>query len=159
MGRLHSAHNPLGGRPVGSKWDHVVDPQAEQHALEVSKNDCQTPRRPLDKTHLLMEPGDSNRAQRVSEGRKTSQEMGRRHQFILTTNHNGLTNDTTSLTAAQDGLKWDFMESDFVNSGLKQATRLTTLTVATATITPTKARQTTHTTKAHNRKLMLQRHR
>ena len=54
--------------------------------LETSKNECQTPGRPLDTIHLQMEPSDINQRERISEARKTSQQMGRRHKFILTTN-------------------------------------------------------------------------
>ena len=54
--------------------------------LEISKNDCQTPGRPLDTIHLQMEPSDTNQTERLSEARKTSQQMGRRHKLILTTN-------------------------------------------------------------------------
>ena len=39
-----------------SKRNHVVDPQAEPELLEAGKDDCQTPRRPLDQSCLQLEP-------------------------------------------------------------------------------------------------------
>ena len=51
-----------------------------------SKNGCQAPRRTPGNIHLQLETSDINQAERVSEAMKTSNDMGRRHQRILTTN-------------------------------------------------------------------------
>ena len=101
-----------------------MGPKTGQNVLEASHNDCQTPRRPLDKAYLQLESSDLEQAERAPEARKTVQEMGRRHRRILTTsqnqqNKNDLTIDTTWLTTAQDGSKWDSLELDFVSSRLK----------------------------------------
>ena len=54
MGRLHNESNEKSGRLVNSKRNHVVDPQTEPDLLEAGKDDCQTPRRPLDQTCLQL---------------------------------------------------------------------------------------------------------
>ena len=51
----------------------------------ILRQSMETPRRPLDKTHLQLEPSDIDQTERVSEARETGQEMGRRHQFVPTT--------------------------------------------------------------------------
>ena len=63
--------------------------------------------------------------------------------------NNDLSNDTTWLTTAQDGSKWDCMESDFVSSRLKQPVRPTPIATTTTT-KPTTLGQTTHATEAHD---------
>ena len=42
--RMRNESNAQSGRLISSKWNHVVDPQAEPDLLEAGKNDCQTPR-------------------------------------------------------------------------------------------------------------------
>ena len=120
--------NALSGRLVCSKRNHVVVPQTEPDSLEAGKDDCQTPRRPVDPACLQLEPININQAKRIPEPRKTSQEMGRTstcNQTDPTDNHD-LTSDMTWLTTAEDSSKWDAMESDFKSSRLKQPARPTT---------------------------------
>ena len=65
-----------------------------------------------------LELSDINQAERVSEARKTGQEMGRRHQLSPASikspqrDNNDRTNDATWFTTAQDGLKWAAMECE-----------------------------------------------
>ena len=59
--------------------------------------------------------------------------------------NNDLTNDTTWLVTAQDGLKWDSMERYFVSSRLEQPIRPTTPIDTTTTAKTTTT--TTHATK------------
>ena len=125
-----------------------MDPQAEQDALEAIKNDCRTPRRSLDKTHLQMESIVIKQAERVSEARKTSQEIDDIN-LIHTTKVHRDDNNTIWVATVQDGLIWDSMEGDFVSSRLRQPTRPTTPIVTTVTAKPTADRQTTNTTEAH----------
>ena len=58
-----------------------MDFQPEQNVLEARRNDCQAPRRPLDKAHFKVESSDINQTGRVHETRTTSHKMGRRHQL------------------------------------------------------------------------------
>ena len=83
--RLQYASKSQDRRLIGSKWNHVVDPQTAQVTWATSKYDCQAPRRTPGNIHLQLETSDINQAERVSEAKKTSHEMGRRHQRILTT--------------------------------------------------------------------------
>ena len=58
-----------------------------QDVLDASKIDCRTARRPLDETHLEVEPSGTSQADRVSEARRTGQEMRvrrshRRHSVV-----------------------------------------------------------------------------
>ena len=55
---------------ISSKRSHVVDPQAEPDLLEAGKDDCQTPRWPLDQTFLQLEPSYIDPAQRVQENKE-----------------------------------------------------------------------------------------
>ena len=66
--------------------------------------------------------------------------------------NNDLTSDMTWLITAEDTSKWDAMESDFMNSRLRQPARPTTSTNTTTTTQPTTHEQTTHTTNAHDQK-------
>ena len=92
MGRQHSAGNSQCRRFVGSKWDHVVDPQTEQDVMEVSKNDCQAQRRLLDQACLQLEPSDINEAQMASED---DQPRDGKTISTHTGDNSDLTNDTT----------------------------------------------------------------
>ena len=128
-------------RVVGSKWNHVVGPQTEQVTWETSKNDRQAPRRTPCKFCLQLETSDINQAERVSEAKKTSHEMGRRHQRILTTNQS-LQRQQRSHKGSdlvRHGARWpewDSMETVFVSSRLQQPKRPMT---AISTTTTTKA--------------------
>ena len=73
------ARNPRRRRLVSSSCDSVMDSRTEQDVLEASRNDCRTPRRPLDKNLSFIRT-------RRRQPRKCNQEMGRRPQFIHTTN-------------------------------------------------------------------------
>ena len=63
---------------------------------------------------------------------------------------NDLTSDMTWLTTAEDSLKWDAVESDFISSRLKQPARPATLITTTTTTQPIKHDQASGTTKAHD---------
>ena len=68
-----------------------MDPSTAQSTLETDQNDCQTPRRPLDKAHCKVEPNDVDRTER---------------ELLPTTTkawdeNNDLTNDMTWVSAAQ----------------------------------------------------------
>ena len=108
-------------------------------SLEASKSECQKQRRPLDK------PNDINQAEgrRQAKTWKDDTKINLQPTKVHRDNHD-VTSDTTKLTAAQDGLKWDSMESDFVRSRLKQPTRHTT-----TTIRPTTTAQTTWRRRRH----------
>merc|ERR1712136_328009 len=140
---------------MGSKGNHVVDPQTEQEKLETGKNDCQTPRRTLDEAYPPTEPSDINRAEMVAEARKTGQVVGRR-QRIVTTNQNQT--ETTMFSRrtrvgsqghkmARSQTPW---KATFAGSRLKQPTRPTTSITTTTTIKPTTLEQATHTTEVHD---------
>ena len=73
---------------AANKQNHVVESQAEPDLLESGKDDCQAPRRPLERTRLQLEPSNINQAERAPQTRKTSQEMGGRPQHQLTTRQN-----------------------------------------------------------------------
>ena len=64
---------------------------------------------------------------------------------------NDLTSDTTWLTTADDSLKWDAVNSDFISSRFKQPARLTTPITATTTTQPTTHDQPADATKTHYR--------
>ena len=92
-----------------------MDLEVQPDVLEAGKDDCQTPRRPLDQACVQLEPVYVNQAKRVPETRKTGQEDGKTTQRLLGTRQinrdiNDLTSDTTWLTTAEDGSKWDAME-------------------------------------------------
>ena len=114
--RPQYASKPQDRRFVGSKRNHVVDPQTTQVIWATSKNGCQAPRRTPGNIHLQLETSDINQAERVSEAKKTSNEMGRRHQRILTTNQSlqrqQRSHERSDL--ARHGarwLEWDSMEN------------------------------------------------
>ena len=112
-GRPHSESNAQGRQLVVSSWNHIVDLQAEQVILESGKNDCQT-------------PAISSKQKRCwKQGRPAKRWEDDINAYLqpATTNRNknDLTNDTTWLTTAQDGLKWDSTGSVFVSSRLKNA--------------------------------------
>ena len=92
--------------------------EGEQDVLKASKNDCQTLRRPLDKTHLQMEPND------VTPTDKGSRKQGRPPKRW---------EDDINLyvTPARDGLKWDALESDFLSIRLKRPKKPTSPIVTT----------------------------
>ena len=95
-----------------------MDSQPQQDVSEASKSDGQTPRRTLDKAYLQLE---SNRkqgrpAKRWEDDVKLYLQPTEVHRY-----NNDFANYTTWVTAAQDGLKWDSVESDFVSSRLKQS--------------------------------------
>ena len=88
MGRPNRPSNAQDRRLVGIKCHHVVDYSTEQDTLESDKIECNPPRRTLDQVCLQLTSSDINQAEKVPEIRKTVQEMGGRHQRILTTNQN-----------------------------------------------------------------------
>ena len=90
-----------------------------------SRQDCQTQRRSLDKACLKLECSNINQAERVPETWKTATRWEDDFDAYLQptrTNRddNDLTSDTTQLTTAQNGSKWDSVGSDFSSSRLKQ---------------------------------------
>ena len=64
--------------------------------------------------------------------------------------NNNLADGMICLTTAEDTSKWNAMESDFINSRLKQPARPTTSANTTMTSQPTTHEQTTYTTDAHD---------
>ena len=112
-----------------------MDLQAELDLVEAGKDDCQTPRRPLEQA---LSPTGTQQHQPSTEGT--------RH----TGDNNDLTSDMTWLTTTEDTSKWDAMESDVINSRLRQPARPTTSTNTTSTTQPTTHVQTTYTTNAHD---------
>ena len=64
--------------------------------------------------------------------------------------NNDLTSDTTWLTSAEDGTKWDAMASDCTSSRLKRSARPTISITTTTTTQPTTDDQTTSTTEVHD---------
>ena len=93
--RLDNESSAQSGRLVSSKRNHVVDAQAEPDLLEAGKEDCQTPRRPLDPNlspagTQLDQPTDPTETTTISRSA------------------------ATWLTASEDTMKCDAMESDFI---------------------------------------------
>ena len=132
-----------------------MDPQTEQVTWETSKNDCQAPRRTPGNIHLQLEISDVNQAERVSEAKKTSNEMGTRHQRILATSQSPQRQQRSHERSdlARHGarwLEWDSMETVFVSSRFKQPKRPTTAISTTTTTKATALEHTTHTTEAHD---------
>ena len=112
-----------------------MDPQTEQGILEAGKDDCQTPRRSQDKAYLQLESSDiSGKQGRPVKGREDDLNA---YLQPARTNRDP-TIDTTGLTTAQHGLKWDSMESDTLGGRRKQTTR------PTSSITTTTTKPTTH---------------
>ena len=117
--------------------------------METSKNDCQAPRRPMGKNssptgtrrYQPSRKGFGSTEDRLRDGKTTST------FFLQPTkvhrDNNDLSNDTTWFTTAQDGLKWDSVDSASVTSGLKKTMRPTTPIVTTTT-----AKQTAVATKS-----------
>ena len=95
----------------------------------------------LQKT-FFQEPASPPSGGCFPESSQTREEQGE--------DNNDLTNDTIWHTPAQDGPKWDSVESDFISSRLEQPSRPTTSTTTIATIRPTTHDQTSNMTKAHS---------
>ena len=108
IGWLQSARSPQGRRQVDSRRDQPT----VQNVLKASQYDCPTPRRPLDKAHCKVVPIYINQTERVQETRTTSPTLTPICNQTICRN-NDFTNDMTCLIAAQGGLKWDSVESDF----------------------------------------------
>ena len=92
-----------------------------------------------------------NQAKKVTANKKASQEMGGRLNTYLQperTNRDNkdLTSEKNWLSTAEDTSKWDAMESNFLNSRLKQPARPTT-SISTTTTTH---EHTMYTTDAHD---------
>ena len=130
-----------------------MDLQAEPDFLKAGKDDCQTPRRPLDQAYLQLEPSNQAKgywkkgipAKRWEDDLNICLQPDRSNR-----DNNDLTSDMTWLTTAEDSSKSDAMESDFTNSRLKQPTR-PTIPITTTTTTPLpRDDQTTGTTKTHD---------
>ena len=141
MGRLDNARNT---RQM-TCW------QTERDFLETGKDDCRTPRGTLDKASRRFGiPAQPNR-----EGTRSKEDWprdGKTPATKINRDNNDLTSDTTWLTTAQDGSKWELHgKCDF----FKQQTRATNTThdplpiTTTTTTQPTTYEQTMHTTKAH----------
>ena len=105
----HKADDLLaaGGRP------HAKDPQTQQNVLEAIHNVCQTPAISIKQNGYRKRGRQAKRWEdHINSYLQPNQVHG---------DNNDLTNDMDSLTTAQDGLKWDSMESDFVRIRLKQS--------------------------------------
>ena len=77
--------NPQSRQLDDSAWDESMDLLAAQSILEPSWDDCQTPHRPLDKTHHKVEPRDVDQADRLPKPWTTNQKMGGRLNLQSTT--------------------------------------------------------------------------
>ena len=88
------------------------------------------------------------------EGYWKQSRPAKKRQHLRTTNQNQHTNDlmseTTWLTTAEDGSKWNATKSDFISGRLKQPTRSATPITTTTTTQPATHDQTTNTSKAHD---------
>ena len=141
------------------KRNHVVDPQIETDLLEAGKDDCQTPRRPLDQACLQLEPSNVKHAKRVAESKEDWPRGGKMtstynyNQTDPTETINDLTSDMSWLTTAEDISTWECCgKSDFIQRAvLEQIAQPTTpITTTTTTQLNNAHDQTTSTTKAHD---------
>ena len=157
-----------------TNWSHVLAAQCAQpttrttcwqqresrrgssaRAVYISntQNDRQTPRRPLGKTHLQLEP-ERYPPSRKSTGSKEDWPKDGKTTSAHTHNQPEST-ETTAISRAtrlglQDGSKWDSMESDFVSSRHKQPTRHTIHFTTTTTNKPTTRDQTAQANEAYD---------
>ena len=132
MGRLQNDSNAQSGRLVSSRRNHVVVSQAEPDSLQAGKDDCQTPRRPLDQACLQLEP---------KKGTGNKEDLSRDEKTKSTSTcggNNDLTSDMTWLTHHGTGDMGSCGKRLFFTSRIMQPTR-TSITTTTTT-QPTNAR-------------------
>ena len=79
-----------------------MDPPAGPDLLEAGKDDCHTPRRPLDQSCLQLETRSINQAKRVPETRKTREDD---LNIYLQPDRSNRDNDLTSDMTAEDSSK------------------------------------------------------
>ena len=102
LNRLHDTRNPRSRRPDDCAWNHTIDLQTGQSIWEPSQDDCQTPHRPLEKTHVKVEPSDIDQTDSPRSGAQRYRPRSHLQQATVRCEDHDLKNGTTWLTTAQD---------------------------------------------------------
>ena len=101
---------------LDSAWNQAMDLQTAQSTLEPSRDDCQAPQRPVDKTHYAVEHSDLDQPEDIPKAWTTT---GGRHYpqpaKVRNEDHD-LMHDMTWLTTGQGNERWNSMESDSPSS-------------------------------------------